>query len=192
MSLPSTPCEARQKKPQPRKPTSGSTKIRPHYRAGIATLTDRNQRQDRHRKAPLIRPGSAPRIGRPSHLESTTDRHPETARPRLTPARPTPKATAKRKTPRTPRQPEHLPRTLTRSRIAALTRPETRTAGTLLGGRDRGLLLRLAGYMHLDFVGPDRRLLSTPEVWTLAEVARHWADVLNLNEVGSRLVHKLA
>ena len=46
--------------------------------------------------------------------------------------------------------------------------------------------------MHLDFVGPDRRFLSTPEVRALAELAWNRAYVLNLNEVGSGLLHKLA
>src|SRR6266851_4384110 len=41
-----------------------------------------------------------------------------------------------------------------------------------------------AGYMHLDFVRPDRWLLPAPEVRPLAELAWYRAYVLNLNEVG--------
>jgi RHS repeat-associated protein len=67
--------------------------------------------------------GSGRGSAAPQPPDSGTDRHPETARPRHTPARPKTKPPAKRKTPRTPRQPEHL--TLTRSRIVALARPET-------------------------------------------------------------------
>jgi hypothetical protein len=65
-----------------------------------------NRQHNRHRKARLI--GSDRGSAAPHPLESATNR--QTARPRHTPARPTPKPTAKEKTLRTPRQPERLPR----------------------------------------------------------------------------------
>ncbi len=70
----------------------------------------RNRPRIRYRKAPLIGPGSRPGSEAPHPRTQEPDRHPQTARPRHTPARPEPNPTAKRKTPRTPRQPEYLPR----------------------------------------------------------------------------------
>ena len=64
------------------------------------------------------------------------DRHPQTARQRLTSARPEPNPTAKGKTLRTPRQTRQPAPALTRSRIARPGRPGSSTAGTLLGDRD--------------------------------------------------------
>jgi len=74
--------------------------------------------------------------------------HPQTARPRHTPARPEANCTAKRKTLRTPRQPERLTLPLTRSKIARPGRPKTRTAIALLSGRDRYAAPRLTSFQH--------------------------------------------
>jgi hypothetical protein len=93
---------------------SGRARTSPH-RARIATLLAQESAPNRHRKAPLIGLGSGRgselRSAAPHPQESGMDRHPETARPRHTPARPQRRKPQLKKNPPTsaPRQPEHLP-----------------------------------------------------------------------------------
>lgn len=108
----------------------------PPHRAGITTLPGQESAADWNGKALLIRPGSRPRSERRSaapHLgirNGSAVRDGKAATQIGTARKPNPR---KRKTLRTPRQPEHLPQpspqTLTRPRIARPAPPRNASNG---------------------------------------------------------------
>ncbi len=98
---PYTPCAARQKTSNP------ATALREHEKATPSPRPNRHTPRsgsaaDQDRKAPLIGPGSRPGSAGRNTPESGTDRHPQTARPRHTPARPEPNPRLKEKLPEHP------------------------------------------------------------------------------------------
>ncbi len=111
--LPSTPCEARLKTFNPATAPPGARNC-PHSRAGITTLPGSESAAESASESAA----NPTRITAPDRSEdrrlltppdSGTDRHPETARPRHKPARPTPNPRLKEKLSQHPGNPQPSP-----------------------------------------------------------------------------------
>jgi len=133
------PVRSTGKKTQPHHPHSRNTKKpsltvpeSPHCRAG-------NQPQNRNQKARLIHTRITAQIGRPGHPRIGNRSAPANGKAAPHPgAANTQTHRLKEKLSEHPGNPTACP---TLTRIARLGRPGSPAAGTLLGGRDRGLVL---------------------------------------------------